>query len=73
MNFQIMETAARNGKPIWDTLVVIAGGAGFLFQSALSVEIQTWAQIFGGFGIGTFALIRAYYWVMNDGYEDGAP
>ena len=70
MKIELMETAARNGKPIWDTLVVIAGSIGIFLQSALAVEVQTWAQIFGGFGIGLFALTRAYYWIKNDGYED---
>jgi len=70
MNFELMETAAKNGKPIWDTLVVAVGSVGIFLQSALAIEIQTWAQIFGGFGIGIFALVRVYYWIKHDGYDE---
>ena len=70
MNYEIMETAVQHGKPVWDTLVIIFASIGIFLQSTLAVEIQVWAQIFGGFGIGVFALVRAYFWVVNDGYED---
>lgn len=73
MNPQLMETITHNGKPIWDTLVIIFGSVGMILQSALAVEIHEWAQIFGGFGIGLFTLIRTYYWIVNDGYEDERP
>lgn len=70
MKFELMETAANNGKPVWDTLVAIGGGVAIFMQSALSIEIQVWAQIFGGFGLGIFCLTRVYYWIKHDGYEE---
>lgn len=73
MNVEIMTKATEHGKPIWDTLIAIGGAIGIFLQSALAVEIQMWAQILGGFGLGIFTLVRAYYWIKNDGYEDKKP
>lgn len=73
MKVEIMETVAKNGKPIWDTIVAIGGASAIFLQSTMAIEIQVWAQVFGGFGLGIFTLVRAYYWVKHNGYEDERP
>jgi len=73
MQIEIMETVAKNGKPIWDSLVAIGGLIGFFLQSTLAIEVMTWLQAFMFLGLGIFGLIRAYYWLRNDGYEEERP
>lgn len=73
MKLEIMETAAKNTKPIWDSIVALFGGGFIFLQSAVSLELVTWAQVFGSIGIGIFGFMRAYYWWKHDGYEDGGP
>jgi len=72
MNLGFMETAAKNSKPIWDSIVLAASTFGVLLQSAMSLEIVTWVKIFMLAGIGTFAFVRAVFWIRNNGYEDGS-
>lgn len=73
MKSEIMETAIESGKPVWDTVVAIGGAFMIFLQSTMTIEIEMWAQIFGGFGLGIFCLMRAYYWWKHDGYEDKRP
>lgn len=70
MKLQIMESAAKQGKPIWDSIVAVGGGLAVILQSAASIETLTWLQAFAYLGIGIFGLVRAYFWLINDGYED---
>lgn len=70
MKLQLMESAAKQGKPIWDSIVAVFGGIAVFMQSALAIETLTWLQAFAALGIGIFGLVRAYFWLINDGYED---
>jgi len=69
MNLGFMETAAKNGKPIWDSVVIATSTLGMFLQSALSLEFVTWAKVFMWMGIGAFAFVRAIFWIKNSGYQ----
>lgn len=70
MQIEIMKTATEHSKPIWDTIIMIFGGLAVFLQSAIGAEVLTWLQAFAALGIGIFGVVRAYYWIVNDGYED---
>lgn len=73
MKLEIMETATKTAKPIWDTVLIAMGSVAVFLQSVIGTETLVWAQIFAAVSVGIFALTRAYWWFKNDGYKDNRP